>query len=263
MPSWLPGILNLGTTYKKYFEVLPALTDELKDEVYRIRHQVYCEELKFEPERPDKRESDEYDAQSKHLLIRSVQTGQYIGCTRIVRARADDPQPLMPFEKSCEQAIDRSIADPRNLPRNSIAEISRLAVIAAYRKRKGDSKAPISISENDFGTFVQPRFPYIPVALYLGTLELARLSGIDTIFVLTEPRLASHFRKLGVDIQPIGSPIEHRGKRVPSMMSASRILNGMRFFFKPLYRTIASEVARGLDPQQAAGNNHTPKREGA
>lgn len=39
-----------------------ATTDELKDHVFRIRHNVYCEELKFEPERPDKRETDEYDS---------------------------------------------------------------------------------------------------------------------------------------------------------------------------------------------------------
>jgi len=55
-------IVNLGAGFKKYFEILPALTEQLREHVYRIRHGVYCEELKFEPERPDRRERDEYRA---------------------------------------------------------------------------------------------------------------------------------------------------------------------------------------------------------
>lgn len=45
---------------------------------------------------------------------------------------------------------------------------------------------------------------HIPVGLYLGTIEMAALHGIDTLFVLTEPRLAGHFSKLGVKTRQIG-----------------------------------------------------------
>jgi len=46
------------------------------------------------------------------LLIRSVHAGDYVGCTRIVRARSHDMQPALPFERVCVDAIDRSIVDP-------------------------------------------------------------------------------------------------------------------------------------------------------
>ena len=78
----LPEIFNLGSAYKNYFELVPAVSEILRDEVYRIRHQVYCEELAFEPQRPDRREKDVYDAHSLHLLIRTVQTGNFAGCVR-------------------------------------------------------------------------------------------------------------------------------------------------------------------------------------
>ena len=94
-------ISDLGSTFKQYFEIVPALSDALKDEVYRVRHQVYCEDLKFEPVRSDKRETDEYDPHSLHLLIRSVKTNEFIGCTRIVRPFPDDPSHPLPFEKAC------------------------------------------------------------------------------------------------------------------------------------------------------------------
>ena len=245
---------NLGNTFKENFEIVPALSNALKEEVYRVRHQVYCEDLGFEPARSDKRETDEHDHNSLHLLMRNIQTQEFIGCTRIVRPRPEDPHYQLPFEKTCVNVLDRSIIDPAKLPRHSIAEVSRLAVIARYRRRKGESTSAINTSQGDFGTPKLPRFPYIPIGLYLGTTELARLNGIDTLFVLTEERLASHFGKLGVKLQVIGGPVEHHGKRMPSMMSVKGIINDIRSIIRPLYHTIAADIERGLtsaNPKQS------------
>lgn len=241
---FFPAAFNLGKTFKQYFEVVPALSAPLKDEVYRIRHQVYCEELAFEPQRPDRRETDEHDQYSLHLLIRSVKTNKFVGCTRIVRTRPDDREYPLPFEKTCAATLDRTIVDPSELPRDRIAEISRLAVISEFRRRREDERKPLSITDKDFGTPAQPRFPYIPVGLYLGTIELARLNGIDTLFVLTEERLANHFRKFGVKIRTIGGAVEHRGQRIPSMMNTAGIIDNLWAIFRPLYRAVADDVAR-------------------
>lgn len=237
---------NLGNAFKQYFEIVPAISDELKDEVYRIRHEVYCEDLKFEPTRSNGHEKDEYDANSLHLLMRSVKTNEYVGCTRIVRPPPENLNHPLPFETTCAAVLDRTIIDPLKLPRQRIAEISRLAVIANYRRRKGEENSAFSISSEDFGTPKQARFPFIPIGLYLGTTELARLNGIETVFVLTEDRLANHFGKLGFDLQHIGSPVEHHGQRIPSMMSVSRTIRDMRVNFKPLYQTIAADIEKGL-----------------
>jgi len=239
-------LMNLGEGFKKYFEIVPALTDELRSEVFRIRHSVYCEELGWEPVRPDKQEKDAYDEHSLHCLIRSVSAGDYVGCTRLVLSPPGNLHHPLPFEKSCADTLDRSIVDPRKLPRHTIAEFSRLAVVARYRRRKGEDKTAIAISDDSFGSKDQPRFPYLLVGLYLGTIELAALHGIDTLFVLTEPRLASHLAKLGVRIQQIGGPVEHRGTRVPSMMRVTSIISGLNFIVRPLYRVISEEVNKAV-----------------
>ncbi|ARO86988.1 N-acyl amino acid synthase, PEP-CTERM/exosortase system-associated [Nitrosospira lacus] len=239
-------ILNLGNIFKQYFEIVPAFSNALKDEVYRIRHQVYCEDLEFEPVRSDGLETDEHDPYSLHLLMRSVKTGEFVGCTRIVRPRPEDPHYPLPFEKTCATTLDKSIVDSAKLSRRDIAEVSRLAVIAGYRRRKGESNTAVGISGEDFGTPNQPRFPFIPIGLYLATTELARLNEIDTVFVLTEERLASHFSKLGFNLQYIGSPIEHHGKRIPSMMSVSGTIRNMRANLRSLYHAIAADIEKGL-----------------
>lgn len=238
---------NLGHGFSKYFEILPATGDILK-EVYRIRHEVYCEELGFEQVRPDRRETDEYDAHSVHCLLRtSTEPARPVGCTRVVLARPDDPAYPLPFERTCAATLDRSIIDPARLPREQIAEVSRLAVRSTYRRRRGESRADAPIHDEDFGTTMHPRFPYIPIGLFLGAIALAARNGVETLFILTEPRLASHFAKLGVDVRQIGGPVEHRGTRIPSMMDVQGIIKGMRFLLKPMWRTIQEEITVAYD----------------
>jgi N-acyl amino acid synthase of PEP-CTERM/exosortase system len=240
---------NLGASFKRYFEIVPALTDELRDHAYRIRHQVYCEDLKYEPQRSDRRESDEYDAHSLHCLIRSVKTGEFAGCTRLILCRPDDPHYPLPFERTCAQTIDRSIIDPQTLSRRKIAEVSRLAVVSRFRTRRGERHSPAPLSDESFGTGIMPRFPYVPVALYLATTELAALHGIHTMFLLSEPRLVRHFARLGVDIIQIGDEVEHRGTRIPSVVNVRKIIEGLNFIMRPLYDVVAREVRDGVREQ--------------
>lgn len=241
-----PDLLRLAQGYQQHFRLVVANNDELRRQAYRIRHQVYCEELGWEPVRPDRMETDEHDHHARHLLLQAQADGAFIGCTRLVLADPEDTTRALPFELACAQSLDRTLCDPARLPRDRIAEVSRLAVIARYRRRKGDRGKPVAVNDEDFGTSQQPRFPYIPVGLYLGTLELARLCGANTLFMLTEPHLASHFGKFGVSITRIGSPVEHRGSRIPSMMNAEKILGELPRLIRPLYRAIARDVAANI-----------------
>lgn len=238
----LPEIFTLGSSFKKYFEIVPAYSKTLKNEVYRIRHQVYCEDLKFESERSNKLEVDDCDSHSLHLLLRFIKTNEFIGCSRLVFSQSDISNYSLPFEKMCAATLDRSFIDP--LPLNRIGELSRLAVIERFRRRKEDAKGPITISEKDYGTISQPRFPYIPISLYFSTLELARINGINYLFMLTEKRLSSHIKKLGANLQFIGDPINHRGKRTPLMLNVNETIDNIRPTFRPLYRAISMDIKK-------------------
>ncbi len=236
--------LHLGRGFRKYFRIDAALDETLHDEVYRIRHEVYCEDLGFEPIRDDRREVDAYDAHSIHCLLRTVSAPhQPVGCARLVLANPADRNAPLPFERVCAEALDRTIIDPTKLPRERIAEVSRLAVRRAYRRRKGEAKKVITdIRDEDFGNAAQPRFPYIPVSLYMGSIAIAARQGVDLLFVLTEPRLAAHFAKLGVRVTRIGAPIEHRGTRIPSVIEVQDVIRNMRMLMKPLWREVVAEI---------------------
>jgi N-acyl amino acid synthase of PEP-CTERM/exosortase system len=233
---------NLGDGYKQYFEIAPALDAERINDVFFIRHDVYARELGFEPVRADQRETDKYDYRSQHCLVRSADGTRLAGCARLVLADPSAPDAPLPFEVTCQNTLDRSIIDPAALPREKIAEVSRLAVMSEFRRRKGEQQTEAPISEQDFGDQKQPRFPYLPVSLYIGAVLMAQRQGIETLFTLTEPRLAEHFGKLGVNIIPIGGPVEHRGQRVPSMLRVDEVYQGLRLLVRPLWHTINEQI---------------------
>lgn len=237
---------HLGTAFKQYFEIVPAITEELKMEAYRIRHSVYCEDLEYESIRLNGLETDEYDANALHVLIRNISKNTFIGCARIIIPLTEDPAWLLPFERTCADTLDYSIIDSRKLPRKRIAEISRLAVISSFRRRKGEADCPINLSEDDFKPEPAPRFPYIPIGLYYGAIELARLNQIELLFILTEKRLANHFNKLGFGIEFIGAPVNHRGLRFPSMFNINNTIKNIRPLFQPLYQAVAENIQTGL-----------------
>ena len=56
MPEALPpgiSIASFSEGYRKYFEVVPATTKDLKWHHYHLRHEVYARELGWEPIRGD------------------------------------------------------------------------------------------------------------------------------------------------------------------------------------------------------------------
>jgi N-acyl amino acid synthase of PEP-CTERM/exosortase system len=234
---------DLGEGFRQLFELTPALDDASLDQVFRIRHDVYCRDLGWEPMREDGRESDEFDRHSLHCLLRRRGTGEPVGCARLILARPEDPDYPLPFEESCKDVLERSVVDPARLPRHTVGEVSRLAVLGSFRQRKGEGLKAVSVADDDFGTRgLNARFPFIPVSLYLGAAAIARRVGVEHVFVLTEPRLASHFVRIGFDIRAVGGQIEHRGTRVPSVLSSSKVVAGLRPLIRPLYSVIATAV---------------------
>lgn len=236
-------VLNLGEGFRKHFTLTPCFDDEQRRAVYRIRHEVYCRELGWEALRPDGCESDDYDRHALHCLLRTSDGMlRPVGCTRLVLAEPDAPDTPLPFEAFCAETLDRSIIDPATLPRDKIAEVSRLAVMPAWRRRKNEESRPVAMNDEDFGDRKQPRFPFIPVGLYLGAVALAHRHGIEYLFTLTEPRLAQHFGKLGVRVRQIGEPVEHRGLRIPSMLHVPQIMSGMRRFLRPMWKEVNLQI---------------------
>ena len=97
--------VSIAENFNKYFEVLFANTESLRQESFRIRHRVYCEELGWEPKQDNGLETDPCDDYSFALLLVHKRTGQYAGTARLVISPPEKPEKQLPFEMHCLQSV--------------------------------------------------------------------------------------------------------------------------------------------------------------
>lgn len=232
---------GLAAGYRQYFEIVPATNDRLKRHNYRIRHEVYCRELGFEPHQADGIECDAHDGHSIHYLVRAVASQNFVGCARLILQDPDDPAALLPFEQTCGDRLDRSIVDPARLDRSKIAEVSRLAIVSQYRRRQGEGGSPVSVGDVGIDG-ARVRLPYLTLGLYLALIALARWQRLEKLFILTEPSLARSLKRLGVDLYPMGASVLHRGERTPYVMDVAGIVAGLNPPVRELFDTITREI---------------------
>ncbi len=250
--------MSAGEGFDKYFEIVPAIDRQLMEAAFRIRHSVYCEDLGWEAPRASGMESDAYDPQSLHCLVRSRGSGEYIGCVRLVLANPGDPQAPLPFERTCSEAIDRSVLDPAALPREKVAEVSRLAIVGQFRRRKGEERTPGTLQDSDFRAASRPRFPWPLIGLYMGVFAIAERQGLEKLFLLAEPRLLRHLNKIGILNRQIGGAVEHRGARMPAVMDVREVIANLDTLLRPVFET--ATVVLDAQPSKSQGAGETQGR---
>ena len=115
------SVINIGE-FIAYF----AETTEQLNKAYRLRHQVFCEELGWVPTNDFELESDEFDANAKIICVENTQ-GEVVGTNRLV-----DSKHGWISEKCFPQTIAGDITEVK---KNSIVESSRIAIHPDLRNK--------------------------------------------------------------------------------------------------------------------------------
>lgn len=240
--------MNIYDHFSSYFSISIADTPELQQEVYKIRYQVYCEELGYEPKEnfADGMETDIYDYRSIHCLLKHKPSGLYAGCVRLVLADLEQLEKPFPLEKVCHHNIDF-----RQKSRLHYAEISRLAVISQFRKRKGEknSATGLILPEQELAPSIKEKrkFPVIASSLYLACLSMIMTMEIDYALTVMEARLSRHLRIIGIPSQLIGDFVEYHGKRGPFLMSPASVLSNISEDIRYLFDNIHSQLQSSIE----------------
>lgn len=208
--------------FSEFFIPMLADSSKTREEAFKIRHSVYCEELGYEELQENGLETDDFDANSLHLLIQNIATKKYAGTARIVRSA--NRNELLPLEKYCLHSLYADSISPDSFPRESICEISRLAVSSGFRRRASDKFDGAADGGINTGTYSEKEircFPFITVGLYLGIVAVCKPQGIENFFVMMEPKLARSMAFIGIKFEQIGDVIEYHGKRAPYYINYS------------------------------------------
>lgn len=219
---------SIVDTFNKYFEMVPADTAELRNEVYRLRYQVYCVENDFlDPSHYDNAmESDEFDEHSAHYLIRHRKLGVFMATTRLVLPEASNVDKLFPIEIHSE--IDNFDAI-KDVARHYLAEASRFCVSKEFRGRKNEASAAHDSDtlENTFTEDEKKIFPHITLALFACLIKMSHEHNVKDWYAVMEPALIRFFSTLGVKFVGIGPVTEYHGKRKPCVINVDDLLNGV------------------------------------
>lgn len=224
------GGVELVESFRNYFEIIPAFNAELRENVFRIRYNVYAEELGWEDRKnfPAGMEKDAFDSHSLHCLLRHRPSNEFIGCVRLVVNNPDTPNTLFPIEESFETNFADTHAKLVPYERHQLGEISRIAVLSSFRHRQGEKNKPhTEIEDPRSQREERRRFPHIALGLYLAAGALGIAQGKLCVFAMMEPKLARRLRIFGIKFEQLAEPIEHRGLRAPFIVTRENFTGGL------------------------------------
>lgn len=224
----------------------------LKEEIYRLRYDVYVSEFGFEKkeDHPSGQEKDIYDHHSVELAaIEQTDAGteKVIGTIRLI-LHSEHGFPI-------ENVTPINFADEKP-PINRIAEISRLAVRRDYRRRQGDGlygvKSYVNASEgeilanSDIPQNVKVRIqPYLILGLFKEMYQVSKKLGITHWYMITEKKLWYALKRFDLIFRQIGEPVNYHGLRIPYLGIVEEIEQNLLTKHKNFYQ----DFLVGLDKQ--------------
>lgn len=252
---------HLFERFQQTFAFRLADDDETRRRLFRLRHDVYCEELGYEAP-ADPVHHLEFDAHDEHAilcLIEHRETGLSAGCMRLVlpRATRHDGVPRLPLEDYAGDSLDHPTLHPQRFTHDAVCEVSRLAVSPLFRRRSTQEEIEGLLHDQHVFTPEQREtFPLIVIGLFLATYALLGLSGRPHAFAMMEPRLPRLLSMSGFLFTPVGRVIDFHGNRGAFYIDQRRVEGDMNRDLLPLYRDIKRTLASQLEgalPRQALG----------
>lgn len=225
--------MNIIDGFNKYFEMIPATSDELKHEVFKLRYQVYCVEngdktgFKTPIDHPEGMEFDEYDSHSSHYLIRHRGLGHYVATIRLILPDAKNPEKLFPIEISSQ--ID-NVELLKNISRYNLAELSRFCVSKEFRRRKNE---PYLLTANDVNSGISYKqeekrnASFLTLALFACAIKMSYENNIHFWYALMEPALMRVISTLGIHFASIGPLVNFYGIRQPCVIKVDDLLDSV------------------------------------
>jgi N-acyl amino acid synthase of PEP-CTERM/exosortase system len=234
--------------FDRYFEVVRADSLALREEAFRIRHEVYCCENAFEAASADGLERDDDDDRAAHALLRHRPSGTFAGTVRLVLPINANTHPLPTAAILSRQGIDLS----ERSPTARTGEVSRFVIRQRFRKRSADT----NYADAEVGSGAPRAEQRIAPVLTLGLLRcsLSLLVEHDLAYAcgLVETALPRILRTHGVELKSVGEPVEHRGKRIAFSMPVDELLTTLRRRRPEVWEVITDRGRYQPSPQSTA-----------
>ncbi len=216
--------------FNRYLSVVPADTQPLLDQAFRLRFQVYCVERGFEDpaDYPDGRERDHDNSRSLQFLVIDRATGIAAGTVRLILPKANAGLPVFRLTGTGEPNVA--------LPWSTTAEVSRFAVAKAFRR---------PLEENWYsGMGHRTGLPILTIGLIQAVVIMSSVSGITHIVAMMEPSLLRLLHRVGVEFHSLGDLVEYHGLRQPCWAAVAQLIERAKECHRELWE-VATNAGRG------------------
>lgn len=220
-------------TYDHTFEVVRADTDALKEQVFRLRYQIFCEEHNCEPieGRSNNILVDPHDGHSIHFLLMHRETGTPAGAASVVLPRDERAGKSFPVQEICDHPLLHMPGETMRL-----CEISRLCMAPRFRRRPEDGRFLPAYYPQDWGlkftdgkmSFIRRRIPYAPLGLLRAAFEIALSSHLMDCVCLIESEQLRSLQALGMSYRVLGPRLQGRVSFQPVIFNIKIALDTMR-----------------------------------
>jgi N-acyl-L-homoserine lactone synthetase len=174
---------------------------------------VYCVENQYE-DGTTGLEIDEFDARSRHVVIRHRASGHVVGAVRLILPMLGAIERSFPVQRVCDPRLLRSI------PLQRAGEVSRFAISKHRRHLSGAANSLMRL------------------ALVQGAVRLSAEAGHTHWLAVMEPRLLRLLRATGLHFQPVGPLVEHHGIRQPVYANVEKLLRTVAQEYREVWEFI-------------------------
>ncbi|HNS45223.1 MAG TPA: GNAT family N-acyltransferase, partial [Alphaproteobacteria bacterium] len=121
--------------FNESYEVVLANTHELREECFKLRHQIFCVERGFKLDSRNGLESDGYDVRSAHFLLKHRPSNSYIATGRLILPDRGDLKSSLPLQKKLAQNVieDHDLHIPDRVSKT--CEISRIGILKSCSRQ--------------------------------------------------------------------------------------------------------------------------------
>lgn len=231
--------------FNQYFKIQRADSQATLNNIYRIRYGVYCQEFGFDLPSNHGLEQDQFDPYSSHCLLTHKSSGVHVGCIRVIALPEENETLELPFITHCANSFYPDQVNPEAISVAQVCEISRVAVVPAFRRRAGENNTKDGLAKIQDDFEQTRRFPFITPSLYLAAGALFLASQKQQLYVATEPRLINSLTKLGVRFRQVSELTDYHGQRAVYTFTRQSVLEDIQAMpeqVKKLFHFIENKV---------------------
>jgi N-acyl amino acid synthase of PEP-CTERM/exosortase system len=233
---------EIGYHFNHHFKLVIAKSENELQGAHSIRHDVFCHELGLFKRQNNGQESDAYDVYSEQCLIQHRSSEEYTSVVRLILPESAGD--ILPFEQIATKYVTNKALAPNKFARETISEISRIAIAPQYRRRNKDKFAGApqgAINAEQYCEEELRCFPFIAVGLYFGAAARLINGGKQHAYFMIEPFMARSLKFVGVPITCIGDEFEYVGKRRPYYIDVESFVNGIKPSLKHMFEEFLRE----------------------